>query len=104
MQLGSLRPAFSYGRVKKYRFYATSRGVVPLRRSRPGFRVPHQIEGLEPLGKRQLGGFHDGSCSDSSLMTTASALIAPVATPIHETMLLLSTSGTAESIWLAGFL
>ena len=34
-------------------------------------------------------------------MTAAPALIAPVATAIHKTMLLLSTSGTAESIWPA---
>ena len=37
-------------------------------------------------------------------MTATPALIAPVATPIHKTMLLLYTSGTTESIWPTGLL
>jgi hypothetical protein len=37
-------------------------------------------------------------------MTATPALIAPVATPIHKTMLLLSPSETTESIWPAGLL
>jgi hypothetical protein len=37
-------------------------------------------------------------------MTAAPALIAPVATPMHKTMLLLSASRTVESIWPTGFL
>jgi hypothetical protein len=37
-------------------------------------------------------------------MTAAPALIAPEATPIHKTMLLLTALGTAKSIWPAGLL
>ena len=37
-------------------------------------------------------------------MTATPALIAPVATLIHKTMLVLSTSGTTESIWPTGLL
>jgi hypothetical protein len=37
-------------------------------------------------------------------MTATPALKAPVATPIHKTMLLLSTSGTTETIWPSGFI
>ena len=38
------------------------------------------------------------------MTAAAPALIAPVATPIHKTMLLLSALGTAKSIWPAGLL
>jgi hypothetical protein len=37
-------------------------------------------------------------------MKAAPALIAPEATPIHKTMLLLSASRTVKSIWTTGFL
>jgi hypothetical protein len=52
----------------------------------------------------RLGCFYDRSSNDRRLMTAAPALIAPVATPIHKTMLLLSASRTVESIGPTGFL
>jgi hypothetical protein len=57
---------------------------------------------LDLLGERKFGGFHNCSYSDCRPLAAAPALIAPVPTHIDKTMRLLSTSGTAESIWPAG--